>query len=100
MKKLRAKSLEDRVLHRKHSIPPLKVLKVHLLSGCDPYTATGRDWNKGLFDICPPSLTQFYTLSASNTLFSCLLDCAGIKPQPYAPMISLSLSTTRLQYAC
>lgn len=29
MKKLRAESLEDRVLHRKHSIPPLKVLKVH-----------------------------------------------------------------------
>lgn len=56
MEKFRAQRLEDRLVHRKHSIPPFKVLKVH----CSPALILIQRLEEAptkasLISRCPPS---------------------------------------------
>lgn len=74
MKKLRAESLEDRVLHRKHSIPPLKVLKVHCSLAVILIQLLGETGTKAsLISAHPLSLNFILSLHLIHSFLVCLI---------------------------
>lgn len=100
MKKLKAESLEDRVLHRKHSIPPLKVLKVHCSLALILIQLLEEAWTKAsLISARPPSLAftlSPYILYSLLFFVSCFPNCLTyshllfLPPSLSFPLISSS----------